>query len=476
MEHAQKKIANGILWSATERFSTQIFQFIITVIMARILVPSDFGLIGMLAIFFSISQTFIDSGFSKALIQKYKPTENDFSTVFFFNIALAVLFYVCFFFLAPAISRFYNVAILEPLVKVLALNLIITSFSIIQRAKITIALDFKFLSKASWLSVIAGGIIGIVLAAIGFGVWSIAIQSIMTNMVMTMVLWRHERWLPLKTFSRESFARLFAFGSNLLIASIIYTVFDNLYSLIIGKKYNAAILGYYDKAKHFAQLPSLSIASVIQRATLPVFSQIQDNRFLLCTSFRRLIRLTSFTVMPLMLLLAVIAHPLINILLSEKWLPAAPFFQLLCMVMVWFPMDELNVNLITSTGDTALVLKLEIVKKAIALGLLVMTLPHGIVALIIGQLVSSTISLALSMYFGGRKIGYNFGKQLADMLPFAGLSLITAAMAYGAMALIQIQAIQIVVACTVLTITYIGFSYLVKMPELADVIRILERK
>jgi len=476
MERAQNKIAYGIIWSATERFSTQLIQFVVTVIMARILLPSDFGLIGMLSIFFAISQSFIDSGFSKALIQKKSATDDDFSTIFYFNIVIGGLFFFVLFLLAPAIARFYGIPALCTLARVLAFNLVINSFSIIQRTKVAIDLDFKLLTKASWISVLAGGVIGIYMAYSGFGVWAIAIQSISANFVITACLWSFGKWKPKRVFSRKSFQQSFSFGSNLLVAGIIYNLFDNIYLMIIGKNYDARSLGYYDKARNFAQLPSLNIANIIQRATFPVLSQMQEDKVKLHASFNKLIKLTSFVVMPLMVSLAVIANPLIHMLLSEKWLPAVPFFQLMCFVLIWFPLDELNVNLINSTGDTALVLKLEIVKKIFAFSLLILTLPHGIIYIIIGQIFSSIIAMVLSMHYGGKKIEYKLSKQICDVLPFLGMSILANGIAYLLMIVVLIPLFQILVALTIVFTIYIGLALLLRMQELKDIILIVNKR
>ena len=252
----KQKTISGVLWSCVERFSVQGIQFVIMVIMARILLPSDYGMIGMLAIFIAIAQTLIDSGFSNALIQKKDRSEIDYSTVFYFNIVVGIILYFILFFSSPLIARFYNTPELTGLTRVLALNLFINSLAVVQRAILSIKIDFKTQAKASFSAAIISGIVGIVMAYTGFGVWSLAVQTVLNAFVNTVLLWIFSKWIPLKVFSFESFKKLFAFGSKLLASGLLDTIYRNIYTIVIGKKFASTDLGYFTRADQFAQFPS----------------------------------------------------------------------------------------------------------------------------------------------------------------------------------------------------------------------------
>ena len=474
MSSLREKTISGVLWSAIESLSVQGVRFIVTLLMARLLMPSDFGIIGMLSIFMAISQTFIDSGFSNALIQKKNRTETDFSTTFYFNIGIGILFYFLLFFFAPLISKFYNTPHLTTVTRVLAINLIISSLSLVPRTNLLINIDFKTQAKVSWISALIGGIVGIIMAYRGYGVWALVCQNILNNLLTTFFLFSYTKWMPKKIFSKNSFNELFGFGSKLLVAGLIYTLFENIYLVIIGKFYNSNILGYYVKAKNISNLPSANITSIVQRVTFPILSSIQNDDDKLKTSFKKLVRLVSFFVFPLVLALSVIAHPLIKVLLTDKWSPAAPLLQLLCIAMVWYPINELNVNMLKVKGKASLILNLEIIKKIVAIILILVTLPIGLYALLVGQIISSFITLMISMYFAGKIIGYNIKNQLSDIIPHLLIALIVGGITYYIIEYISFDSLKILFALINYSGIYIAISCLFKSEELKEGLKIVK--
>ena len=315
----KKRAVNGVAWSAVERFSVQGLQFIMGLVLARLLLPSDYGLVGMLAIFLAISQTLVDSGFSSALIQKKNRNETDYSTAFFFNIGVGLFFYLILFFTAPLIADFYKISELSSLTKVIGINVFITSLAIVQRAKLTIKLDFKTQAKASLASIFIGGCVGIAMAYKGYGVWALVVQSLLRNGLNTLFLWLLSKWTPKVVFSKASFKELFSFGSKLLGAGLLDTIYRNIYLIIIGKIFSARELGFYTRAKQFQQLPSENITGIIQRVTFPVLSSIQDDDEKLLKAYRTFIKLSVFVVFPLMIGLAIVAEPL-----KEEYLLTGP--------------------------------------------------------------------------------------------------------------------------------------------------------
>ncbi|MDE6340273.1 MAG: lipopolysaccharide biosynthesis protein, partial [Muribaculaceae bacterium] len=318
-ESLKNKTVKGTVWSTIERFSVQGIQFVVMIIMARILTPADYGLVGMLAIFIAISQSLIDSGFSQALIRKQDRTEVDNSTVFYFNIGVGILLYFLLFFSAPFIALFYNEPQLIPITRVIGLSLVFNSFTVVQRAILTINLDFKTQAKASFIGAILSGAVGIYMAYTGFGVWSIVWQQITNLFIVTILLWILSQWKPIFAYSWESFMELFGFGSKLLISGLLETIFRNLYLIVIGKFFKVSDLGYYTRAHQFTDFASSNITGVFQRVTYPVLCTIQDDDASLSDVYRKLLKTSAFIVFPLMMGLAAVAEPMLISFLTEKW-------------------------------------------------------------------------------------------------------------------------------------------------------------
>ena len=318
-ENLKSKTVSGVLWSAVERFSLQGVQFVINILMARLLLPSDYGMIGMLAVFLQISQTFVDSGFSDALVQKKDRTETDLSTVFYFNIVISVLLYVLLFISAPYIAQFYRMPELTLVTRIIMLNLIFSSFTAVPKTILTIRIDFRTQSKISLISAIISGVVGIIMAYKGTGVWALVAQTLLNAILITFLFFCCVNWRPLRIFSKASFQGLFSFGSKLLFSRLIHALYYNLYAIVIGRQYSSIELGYYTRAEQFAIFPSGNINAIISRVTFPILSSIQDDDKRLALAYRKYIRLASFLIFPLMIGLAAIAEPLVSFLLSAKW-------------------------------------------------------------------------------------------------------------------------------------------------------------
>ena len=336
------KTKNGLLWSSVERFSTQGISFLFSLFLARLLMPKDYGLIAMLTIFISVTSAFIDSGFSNALIQKQDRTDKDFSTAFYFNIAVGVIAYLVLWLISPLIAVFYNMPILAPLTKVLGLTVIFSSLCVVQQAHLMIKIDFKAQAKISMLSTIISGIVGVVFAFYGYGVWALVALNISAGLCRMIFLFMWVRWIPKRTFSVESFKHLFSFGSKLLASGLLSTIYENLYPLIIGKFYSAANLGLFSRAQSLAAMPSSNISNVFQRVTFPVLSSIQNEDERLSINYRRLLRMGAFIIFPLMMLLVAISSPLVNILLTAKWSGCVIYLKILCFAMMWYPVHAIN--------------------------------------------------------------------------------------------------------------------------------------
>ena len=352
----------GIIWSAVDKFAVQFGQFFASILLARILVPEDFGLIGMLAIFIALSQIFIESGLGLGLIQRQDSTDIDFSTVFVFNLGVSSFFYLLLFLAAPFISTFFNQPQLTNLIRVLGLNLFIIALAIVQRTKLTIAIDFKSIAKSNVIGMIVGGVFGVIAAKGGYGVWSLVLQTLLGSLATSVSLWVFSNWSPSIAFSKKSFKSLFGYGSKLLIAGLYAQILNNVYNICLGKFYPTASLGYYTKARSFADLSAGTVVSVIHQATFPILSSVQDDREKLVSIYSRLIRMSAFFIIPLMTLIALLAKPIVILLLTEKWVSLIPLLQWMVFARVFYPMSALNMNLLNAIGRSDLFLKVDLSK------------------------------------------------------------------------------------------------------------------
>lgn len=383
----------GVAWSAVERFAVQGINFLLQLVIARLLLPSDYGLIAMLVIFLAIAQCFIDSGFGNALIQKQDRTQTDYSTVFYFNIAVGVAMYLLMVLASPFIARFYEQPILQQIILWWGLNLIINSFAIVQRTILTVAINFKLQAIISVIGVVISGLVALYMAYAGYGVWALVVQSLLNSAIGALLLWLLVRWHPSWEFSASSFRSLFSFGSKLLASSLLHTVYTNLYTLVIGKAFNASQLGLYSKASNISKLPSLNITNILNRVLYPVLCEVQDDNSRVTDKFYLYIRLSSLIVFPLMVGLAVVAEPAVLLVLSEKWLPCVPYLQILSIAYMWDPVMNLTCSVLNVKHRSDLMLRAEIVKKVVAIVILVVTIPFGVEIMCYGLLCYSFIDL-----------------------------------------------------------------------------------
>lgn len=456
----KRQATTGMIWTAVERFGTQIVQFIIGIVLARLLLPDDYGLIGMLAIFMAISQTFLDSGFANALIQKKDRNDTDYSTVFYFNLIVALLIYGILFICAPFIADFYNQPLLTEITRVYSLTLIVNALSIVQTAMLSIDLDFKLQAKASIISIIISGTIGIVLAYKSFGVWSLVFQGIFSAGIRTLILWVHGNWRPLMVFSKASFLSLFSFGSKLLGSSLINTVYQNLSTIIIGKAFQTTELGYFTRANQFARLPSDSATAIIIKVAYPILSRLQDNDQNLVNAYSQLLRPSVFLLYPVLFLLAVLAHPLIECFIGGKWLPCVPLLQILCFGQLWGPLTNINLNLLYVKGRSDLVLKLEFIKKPIAFTLLIGAAFFNVYAVCAALAVYDFVAFAFNCHYTDKFLKFGFRSQFRQILPIIGYCLIMSTLVCIVYLITDSPWLQLIVGIVIGVISYIAMSIL----------------
>lgn len=473
----KNKTVKGTIWSTLERFSVQGIQFIVMIIMARILTPADYGLVGMLSIFIAVSQSLIDSGFSQALIRKQDRSEIDNSTVFYFNIGVGIVLYFILFFSAPLIAKFYNEPQLIPITRVVGLSLVFNSLAVVQRALLTVKLDFKTQAKASFVGAIISGGIGITMAYTGFGVWAIVCQQISNLAIITILLWILSHWKPIWAYSWKSFKELFGFGSKLLASGLLNTVFKNIYLIIIGKFFRASDLGYYTRAHQFTDFASSNITGIFQRVTYPVLCTIQNDDEHLSDVYRRLLRTSAFIIFPLMMGLAAVAKPMVISFLTEKWIFSAIIIQILCFSQMWYPVHAINLNLLQVKGRSDLFLKLEIIKKIILVLILCITLPLGLLPMCFGMIASSLIALVINTYYTGKLIHLGFFKQMKDLFPTLILSMVTGAIVYLTVSSLHINSWLTLGIGIIEGISfYILTAKLLRFNEFSELLSIIRRK
>lgn len=410
----KKRLVESVIWSSIEKILVKGSAFIIGIILARLLSPSDYGLIGMLSIFISLSTIFIESGFAKALIQKQNRTEIVFSTTFLFNLGSAIIIYWLFYLIAPWIALFYEAPQLSPLLRVLSLNIIIGSLNIVQRAKLMISMDFKTLAKVNFGGTIIGGIVGIYMAYKNYNVWALVGQNISSTGTMAILFFYYTKWKPTFFFSIQSFKTLFGFGSKLLITGTVATIFNNITTIAIGKLYKSNELGFYTRASQFTEMIAWTINDVLGNVTFPVLSELQNEKDRMLSVYKKSLFYSSLITFPIMILLAILAKPLVIVLLTDKWLPCVPLIQILCLARMLTPLSAINMNLLNAIGRSDLYMKVDLSKLPLECIILAITIPLGIKAIVIGNLIATIICFFINGYYPKKFFNYGGWEQLKD--------------------------------------------------------------
>ena len=463
----KKKTVVGLFWSFFDIFISKGIQFITIVLLARMLMPEDFGLIGMITIFIAISNSIIDCGFSQALIREKDPTPEDFSTVFIYNLAISVLLMILLVLSAGLISAFFAEPKLMAIIRVMTLVLLINALGIIQKTVLTKNIDFKTQTKISGISGVLSGLAAVAFAFTGFGVWSLVANTLIMQFLQTLLLWFYVKWTPSLAFNLSSFKRLFNFGSKLLASGIIEAIYNNIYYLVIGKLYSAMQLGYFSNASKCRDVVMESYTNSIGRVTYPVLSDMQDDNEELKNKYRKIIKETMFIYFPIAMGLAAIAKPLFIVLFTEKWLPSVLYFQILCYTGMLYPLFALNLNILKVKGRTDIFLRLEIYKKIILTISILGGLYWGILGILYSMLLATLISYFLNAYFSGNLINYNLMEQTKDIFPSFIISIIMAVIVSLSAALYSNNYyIQLPLLIVIGILSYLITSKVLKIEEL----------
>ena len=462
----KQKAASGVAWTSIQKFAGMGVSFIAGIILARLLTPDDFGYIGMLSIFMVLAGAFVDGGFASALIQKKRPTQEDYSTIFFFNLGMSLLMYVILFVCAPAIACFYKMPILSSVLRVQGLVLIINAFSLIQSNQLRKQFKFKKIAIVTLTTPIVSFSVTIIMAYMGFGVWSLVVMNLLTAFIPTVAYWVTNKWFPLWVFSKASFKELFSFGFYMFLTTIITRICNNIQGLLIGRFYTPATMGYYARAKHTEELASTSLSNVIDQVAYPLYAEYQNDNPMLINVIKKLTLSIAYVTFPMMLLLFLLAKPLFVLLYSERWLDSVPYFQILCIAGIAICLQGVNYQAIAAIGKSKAMFSWTLVKRTIGIILVVTGLvAYGIKGLLIGMVMQSWVIYLINAYQVHKYIGYKFSKQFFDLLPTLFLSMVSWVVAYGLVFLLPQWNMYIIAAIRLLVfvVVYLGSSNLFKM-------------
>jgi len=466
-DNLKNKTISGMMWSAVGKVGTLTINFLSNLVLARLLMPADFDCIGMLAIFLAVSNIFIQGGLGAALIQKKEPTELDYSTVFYWNLVFAILFYGLLFAIAPAVAHFYELPILQPMLRVQGIVLLIQSFAIVQITKLQKEMNFKALAIRNMAAAFAGTLIAIPMALRGYGAWSLVASAITAAIINVLLLWKMSSWRPTWEFSLTSLKQLFNFGGLMLLSSLAETLYTNLQGLIIGKRFPSGNLGYYMQAKKLEEVPVTGLSSIVNEVTFPAFASLQNDSERLLAGVRKSTKALSFLNFPMMILLIIIAQPLITLLYGSKWDTSVPYFQILCISGLIYTINTLNSNVIKSLGKGKIYFVIQITKRVIGIGLILFGMRYGIYGLLWATACSAYISFIINASVNKKLINYGIFRQLGDVGIFLMVAVFAGAVSFGIGRILPchpylIMIIQLLIYPTV----YLLIAKLLKMEEL----------
>lgn len=463
----------GMIWNGIDKIAIKGIAFIIGIILARILMPSDYGLIGMLAIFMAFSELFVSGGISQALIQKIDRNDIDYSTIFHFNLIVSLICYLILFFTAPLIAQFFNAPQLTMLTRVLTLIIIINALTLVQQTRLTIKLDFKTQAIISLFSVVIGGTMGVFLAYNGFGVWSLVAQMLSSSFVRAASLFYVNKWIPLMIFSMSSFKRLFGFSSKLLAAGFVASIVNNLYSILIGKIFSSKDLGFYTKAKEYPELLSATLSTVLQGVSFPILASLQEDRERMVSVYSRMMGMVVFFVIPVLTLFALLCEPFVRSFLTEKWLPVVPLMQWMCFARMITPISSLNMNILNAIGRSDLFFLIDIFKLPLTLAALVITIPLGLTAVVMGHFATSFICYFINAYYPGKLFGFGALRQIKEMWRIGCATVVMSAVVFISMIFLSSDLLKLLIGVPLGCGVYLWAVYLLKVHELKEIYRML---
>ena len=475
-ESLKNKTVKGLGWSALDNAARYGMQFMIGIVLARLLSPDDYGLLGLVSIVTVVCTALVNGGFTTALIRKKDATEEDYNTVFICNLTMSLLLYGVTFLCAPLIADFFNREELTSLVRVSSLGLIIGAWGMVQQTRLTKRIDFKTQTKITLVASAVSGVVGIGMALVGFGVWALVGQQLTSQIISTILLYIYNRWLPCLRFSIESFHELFGFGWKMMVSILLDAVWKELYQVVVGKFYNPATLGQYTRAKHYAQLFSQNLTAVMERVTYPVLSSIQDEKERMVSAYRRMIRTSMFITTVALFSLGAVSEPLIYCMIGPKWHEASTYLPLICITYSLYPLHAINLNMLQVQGRSDLFLGLEVIKKIIALVPLFIGAFIGIMPMLLTNMVIGIIAYFLNSHYSGRLLGYSSWMQLRDIAPSYTLAIAIALSVWFLKYLPLSYWIVLPMQVLVGAFTFLAVCKVTKINEYSEILNILKRR
>ncbi|MBE6186792.1 MAG: lipopolysaccharide biosynthesis protein [Rikenellaceae bacterium] len=465
------KTLSGMIWSFVQRFGTMAISFVSNIILARLLSPDDYGIIGMLMIFIAVANTFVDGGFGSALIQKKEPTREDYSTIFWWNMFLSLVLYGVLYMSAPAVARFYDLPLLSQVLRVQGFVLILNALSIIQQNQLRKQLKFKRLASVTVASAVLSAVIAIVLAYLGWGVWALVAQQLMLSGFTAILLWVLNKWYPLLSFSKESFKQLFGFGGFMLLSSLINTIFNNINSLIIGKLFSASTMGYFSQAKKIEDATAMSVTSVVEQVTYPILSEHQNDKNKMRSILKRFNTCTFFIVTPMMLLICLFAEPIVVFLFTEKWLPVAPYLKILALHGIPMGLQGVNYNAIAAIGKSKTIFATTIIKRIMTISLMLIGVYIADVeGLLWGMVVSSSLIILYNMILVSKYLDYRVITQIKEL---SGIAFVSACSFLIVLCFQNWATINNLILVIIFIATYTALSYTLKIEVLRNIASLL---
>ncbi|WP_233260605.1 lipopolysaccharide biosynthesis protein [Pedobacter sp. HMWF019] len=472
MMSLKQKTLSGLIWTFIQQFSVQLISFCITIILARILLPKEFGILAMLSVFIAVGNSLLEGGLTSSLIRSSGLSQEDYSTVFFFNLGGSVVIYMLVFMMAPYISTFYHQDILTLVLRVYALDFILNAFFGVQNARLTKEMNFKIQMAIQIPSVFIGGLLGVSLALNGFGVWSLVWMNLLQSFISTLLHWMYSGWLPSPVFSKRCFKQHFHFGYKMTLTGLLDILYKNIYVLIIGRYFSITQLGFYSRADSVSQLPVSNISAVINKVTYPMFATIVNDDLQLKRVYKKLMQQVLFWNAPVLIFLAVVAEPLFRLLLTSKWLPAVPYFQILCMAGVIYPLHAYNLNVLKVKGRSDLILKLEMIKKVLCVAGILGVVSFGIYGLLYFQLGFNFLGYYINSIYSSKLINYPVREQISDIFPILVISFLCGIFCYALdhfyLQYLLPDILRILIDGLFFTLIYFGSSSLSKLSAIHD--------
>lgn len=473
----KKYALRGFIWSFLQQFSTQLITFSVQLILARILMPSEFGLIGMLTVFIGVGTALFEGGMTSSLIRVTTVDTKDYSTVFFFNLGVSVLIYLLFFLSAPYIALFYRQPMLTNIARVYGLSFVFLAFGTVQNTILTKEMKFKKQTMITFPALLIGSIVGVILANNGYGVWSLVYSMLITNLLASVFLWFSSDWQPQFIFDVDKFKLHFHFGYKMTLSSLLDTIFTNIYQIIIGRFYSPVLVGYYTRANSLMMLPVGNVSGALNKVVFPLFAKVQNDIPALRAAYKKIMLVVLFVITPIIVLMALLADQLVVFLFTEKWLPIVPIFQIICFSGILYPLHLYNLLILQVKGRSDLFLKLEVIKKVILVIIIVISIFYGFTSLLVGYVIASIVALFINTYYAGSMIDYTMKQQLLDILPIFVLStcmgLIVFFVNNNLIAYNNIS--RLIISSTAGVIVYILLAFIFKFQTINDIQNIIKK-